>query len=200
MNRDNIFVGLVGVSGVGKSTIAAALRDYCEFTLLQSYTTRAPRGSELPGELQFVTDREYDDLDEEGYFLEKASHGTARYALACPEGPGPYVSPINGDGIRHLRKHEGEHGLHVVPVGIIPPDMTTLMARNQATPDFSERAARDHHHGVRLPPDLINARYEMILTNRSPFECAHLIHTLVMGLCSPLQGYTVETLTTGEPS
>ena len=179
MNRHNIFVGLVGVSGVGKSTIAKHLEEHQGFSRLPSYTTRPPRAGDLDGELQFVNDQRYDQLDKAGEFLEQAAHGEYRYALRKPGGPGPHVSPINGDGIRYLRKHQDEHGLHIVPVGIIPPDMTTLLARNQGMSGFEARAARDHFHGVRLPPDLINTRYDMILVNHRVEHTAMQIGLLV---------------------
>ena len=180
MDRTNIFVGLVGISGVGKSAIAAELAKYHGFALLPSYTTRQRRPGDNDEELRFITDDDFIRRAHRGDFLETARHGEHWYALAKTERPGPYVSPINADGIQYLFKHEEKHGLKVVPVGIVPPDMTTLMARNQATPGFSERAARDHHHGTTYPPRLhCSRRYEMMLINRKVKYVARLIDRLV---------------------
>lgn len=174
MDREKIFVGLVGVSGVGKSTIAAALAQEHHFTLLPSFTTRHPREGDAPGELRYVTDQQYDELDATGCFLEKAGHGDARYALSKPEGPGPYVSPINGDGIAYLIENADRHGLYIMPVGLIPPDRDTWNGRNRhlGLKAWWKRRERDEHFGIRVPPPLKLGTYELTLKNRSvPWTC-----------------------------
>ena len=176
----NTFVGLVGISGVGKSTIAAALDKYHWFDWLPSYTTRAPRETDLPGEYMYVKEASFWDRERCGDFLEIARHGEHLYALAKPRTRGPFVSPINGEGIKYLTDHFPEHGMRIMPVGIIPPDMSTLMARNQATPGFAARAGRDHFHGTVRPPELPgNLRYEMTLVNHTVEGCARIIAQLV---------------------
>ena len=180
MDRTNIFVGLVGISGVGKSTIAERLVEEHDFVWLTSYTTRQPRASDRDGELRYIDEDDFLQRAHRGDFLETARHGEHWYALAKTVRPGPYVSPINADGIAYLNKTKYQHGLTIVPVGIIPPDTTTLMARNQATPGFDVRAARDHFHGTTYPPVLHrNQRYEMVLVNREVGHVAWLIKELV---------------------
>ena len=75
-------------SGSGKSTLVSRLRSLVEgldFSI--SYTTRAPRGSEMPGrEYHFTTREEFESMVEAGEFLEWAEvfgnyYGTAMSGL-----------------------------------------------------------------------------------------------------------------------
>ena len=65
---------LSGPSGVGKSTVAAALRrDHPEIWISVSVTTRRPRPGEVNGrEYRFVDEREFDRLVAAGELLEWA--------------------------------------------------------------------------------------------------------------------------------
>jgi guanylate kinase len=58
----SIIVTLSGASGVGKSTIARELLRKKDFTLVPSNTTRKPRESDLPGEYNYLTESQFDDI------------------------------------------------------------------------------------------------------------------------------------------
>ena len=177
IRREDVFVGLVGVSGVGKSTIAACLAEDYDFSLLPSYTTRDPREGDAPGELRHVTDSVFHDFHKRGRFLETAFHGGRRYALAKPDGPGPYVSPVNAEGIAYLIEHAMESGLYIMPIGLLPPCRETWNARNShlGREAWLKRAARDEHFGIRVPPPLTLGIYEATLVNRLVRHTAYII-------------------------
>ena len=177
MDTKKVLVGLVGISGVGKSSIAATLRDRYGFTWLSSYTTRPRRGDDFPGEYTYVTDDEYDSLERVDRFLETARHGSHRYAVARPDRKGPYVTPINAHGLRFLDGNRDEHGLSLVAVGIIPPDEATIEARNShlGTKQWAQRKARDHHFGYDEPPPLLGVSYSIIVPNTTVVDVARCI-------------------------
>lgn len=79
-----MIVTLTGASGVGKTSIVRELlKDLCHIggKVMISYTTRAPRESDLPGEYCYVSDAEFNVIRAEGRFLwtvevHGARHGT----------------------------------------------------------------------------------------------------------------------------
>lgn len=78
---------LSGPSGVGKSTVVAALRrGYPEIWLSVSVTTRAPRPGEVDGrEYHFVTDSEFDRMAANNELLEWATF--AGHTYGTPKQP-----------------------------------------------------------------------------------------------------------------
>lgn len=87
MTRPTLLV-VSGPSGAGKSTLCDRLREeFPGFQLSVSYTTRAPRGSEVDGEhYHFVSRERFEKMIEEGAFVEWASvhgnlYGTARHVI-----------------------------------------------------------------------------------------------------------------------
>lgn len=187
MKHEQTLVCLVGISGVGKSTVAAQLRDHFDYSLLASYTTRAPRDGDFPGELEYVSDGTYDFLDKHGYYLEKAVHGSARYALKRPEPDGKlFVTPINAHGVKYLADTQDEHRMRLVTVGILPPSIEALERRNAHLHPQSwvARRQRDHHFGYTSPPPLMDGReYDLALVN------GHLVNTVFI-----IANYVNETI------
>jgi guanylate kinase len=78
---------LTGASGAGKTTIAEQLiAELPNAHFLTSYTTRAARPSDLPGEYLYLSNDDFDRMDEQGDFLWTAQvadtrHGTAKQSL-----------------------------------------------------------------------------------------------------------------------
>ncbi len=80
---------LTGASGAGKTTIAERLiTELPNAHFLTSCTTRAARPSDLPGEYLYLSNDDFDRMDEQGDFLWTAQvadtrHGTAKQSLQC---------------------------------------------------------------------------------------------------------------------
>lgn len=78
-NKGSLLV-LSGPGGVGKSTVAKALRDVPGFWVSISATTRSPRFNEVEGrDYFFYSNEEFDQGIEEGLFLEWAEFAGNRY-------------------------------------------------------------------------------------------------------------------------
>lgn len=78
---------IIGPSGVGKSVILQRLRErHPEFHFPRSATTRPRRPKEGNDLYQFLNDKQFDDILQEGKFLEWAKiHNGARYGTLVDE-------------------------------------------------------------------------------------------------------------------
>lgn len=126
-------VVISGPSGVGKSTMAATLREYEENVWVSvSATTRAPRAGETDGESYFFLSRDQFAVQAQaGEFLEYAEfagnmYGTPRVAVAERLAQGVnVVLEIDLAGARQVRAAMPE----AVLVFIAPPSWDELQAR-----------------------------------------------------------------------
>jgi guanylate kinase len=124
---------LSGPSGVGKSTVAAALRrDHPEIWISVSVTTRRPRPGEVNGrEYRFVDEREFDRLVATGELLEWAEfagnkYGTPREPVRRRTAAGlPTLLEIDLAGARQVRRSMPE----AVLVFLAPPSWEELVRR-----------------------------------------------------------------------
>jgi guanylate kinase len=124
---------LSGPSGVGKSTVAAALRrDHPEIWISVSATTRRPRPGEVNGrEYRFVDEREFDRLVAAGELLEWAEfagnkYGTPREPVRRRTAAGlPTLLEIDLAGARQVRRSMPE----AVLVFLAPPSWDELVRR-----------------------------------------------------------------------
>jgi len=120
-------------SGSGKSTLVNGARARVtglEFSI--SYTTRAPRGSEVNGrEYFFVTRDEFEDMARRDEFLEHANvfgnyYGTARRFLRKAQQAGEdLLLDIDVQGAAQIKSTIPD----AVSIFILPPDRKTLEAR-----------------------------------------------------------------------
>ena len=120
-------------SGSGKSTLVSQLRTLVtglEFSV--SYTTRAPRGSEVPGEAyHFTTREEFERMIAAGDFLEWAEvfgnyYGTAVSALEHAKAAGrDLLLDIDVQGALQVMKKKPE----AVSIFIMPPSPQVLEMR-----------------------------------------------------------------------
>lgn len=140
-------VVLSGPGGVGKSSVAKALRLRNEFWVSVSATTRAPRANEKNGvDYYFYTDEQFDEAIKEDKFLEWAAFAGARYGTpkkpvmdALSHGKNVLLE-IDIDGAKQVKAHEPKALL----VFLEPPTWEELVARleGRGTDSEERRAAR----------------------------------------------------------
>ena len=138
---------LSGPGGVGKSTVAKALRDVSGFWVSVSATTREPRFNEVEGfDYFYYSNEEFDKAIEEDQFLEWAEfagnrYGTPRAAVEESLSKGINVLlEIEIAGARQVREHSAE----AILVFLEPPSWEELVSRleGRGTDSPERRAAR----------------------------------------------------------
>jgi guanylate kinase len=138
---------LSGPGGVGKSTVAKALRDVPGFWVSVSATTRSPRFNEVDGkDYFFYSNEEFDKAIEDGLFLEWAEfagnrYGTPTAAVENARNNGLHVLlEIELAGAQIVRSKSPEAKL----IFLEPPSWEELVSRLEArgTDSPERRAAR----------------------------------------------------------
>ena len=138
---------LSGPGGVGKSTVAKALRDQPGFWVSVSATTRAPRFNEIHGvDYFYYSNEEFDQAIANDEFLEWAEfagnrYGTPRKAVEDALAAGTHVLlEIEIAGAQQVRAHSAEAML----VFLEPPSWEELVSRleGRGTDSPERRAAR----------------------------------------------------------
>lgn len=138
---------LSGPGGVGKSTVAKALRDKPGFWVSVSATTRAPRFNEVHGvDYFYYSNEEFDQAIANDEFLEWAEfagnrYGTPRKAVEEALATGTHVLlEIEIAGAQQVRAHSSE----AILVFLEPPSWEELVSRleGRGTDSPERRAAR----------------------------------------------------------
>ena len=138
---------LSGPGGVGKSTIAAYIREHGTFWVSVSSTTRQPRVNEKNGvEYYFLTEEEFDQEIARNHFLEWAHFAGARYGT--PREPVEHelsagknvLLEIDIEGAKQVKVHAPE----AILVFLEPPSWEELVSRleRRATDSPQRRAER----------------------------------------------------------
>ena len=125
-----------GPSGVGKSTIVAALGKSVDgLGYSVSYTSRSPRGAEVDGtDYHFVDKKTFDSLIEAGAFVEWAQvyndyYGTSFAAINEQIASGVDVLlDLDTQGARNIK----DHFENSVLIYILPPSLDVLEGRLKA--------------------------------------------------------------------
>jgi guanylate kinase len=132
-NRRGLLVVISGPSGVGKTTIAHAVRDRVDAMFSISATTRPQTAQDRDGvDYTFVTDRRFREMIDEGALLEHAQvFGRHWYGTPCEpversldEGR-IVILEIDVQGAIQVRANAA--GAHLI--FILPPDEETLLQR-----------------------------------------------------------------------
>jgi guanylate kinase len=173
---------LSGPSGVGKSTVAAALRrDHPEIWISVSVTTRRPRPREVNGrEYHFVDEREFGRLVAAGELLEWAEfaghkYGTPREPVRRRIVAGlPTLLEIDLAGARQVRKSMDD----AVLVFLAPPSWDELVrrltGRGTESPEVIERRL-----AVAKEELAAQGEFDVTLVNTSVEEVCRQMVTLI---------------------
>lgn len=138
---------LSGPGGVGKSTVAKALREIPGFWVSVSATTREPRFNEVNGvDYFYFSNQEFDEAIEADQFLEWAEfagnrYGTPRVAVEEALAKGVNVLlEIEISGAKQVRAHSAE----AILIFLEPPSWEELVSRleGRGTDSPERRAAR----------------------------------------------------------
>lgn len=131
--RQGIVFILSAPSGTGKTTVISGLLErFPEISLSVSYTTRAPRGGEVPGrDYHFTSRRKFLAMKARGEFAESASvhdffYGTPRRTLERSIATGSdFFLDIDVQGARQIKRKYPK----AVSIFLLPPSWNELKRR-----------------------------------------------------------------------
>lgn len=132
MSKGNIFV-VTAPSGAGKTSLVRALLEADKAVRLSiSYTTRAPRASEVDGkDYHFVNETTFMEMLERGDFLESALVYGNRYGTSQP-----WIESVTGGGADILLEIDWQGAAQVrrifpeaIGIFILPPSLEVLTQR-----------------------------------------------------------------------
>lgn len=96
---------LIGDSASGKSSIERNLVNNYGYTKLVTYTTRQPRTGEVNGvDYHFISEEEFEELDNKGFFAEKAVYNNWHYGTAKEDCTNDKIAVLTPHGFRQIKK------------------------------------------------------------------------------------------------
>ena len=96
---------LIGCSGSGKSSIEKTLVNDYGYTKLVTYTTREPRVGEVNGvDYHFVSEEKFNELANNGFFVEKAVYNGWHYGTAKEDCTNDKIAVLTPHGFRQIKK------------------------------------------------------------------------------------------------
>ncbi len=142
-DRRGLLIVVSGPSGVGKSTVIAALSDRRPMAFSVSATTRSPRPTEVDGQHYHFVDRaRFEDMIAAGDLLEWAEYagnlyGTPKAPVVANLDAGRDVLlDIENEGARQVKENLPE----AILLFILPPSRDELERRLRSRADTSEEA------------------------------------------------------------
>ncbi|MGB8733431.1 MAG: guanylate kinase [Candidatus Sulfotelmatobacter sp.] len=171
-------------SGSGKSTLVnELLKKVSDLEFSISYTTRAPRGSEVNGrQYYFVSRAEFEKMIEEDAFLEYAEvfgnyYGTARRFLHEAEQHGrDLLLDIDVQGAKQIQDKLPD----ATSIFILPPDRKTLEERLRKRSEDTDEVIQ--HRLDKATSEIENyPRYNYILINDQLEDSIKLLRAVVRG-------------------
>ncbi|MBR2744251.1 MAG: AAA family ATPase [Clostridia bacterium] len=181
-----MLVILSGVSGSGKDTIKRALIERLDnVESLPSYTSRAPREGEVPGEIyNFVSKEQFEEMISNNEFYEYNVHhenyyGTSRVLMNEKIKAGKViVKDIDVNGTENLVKLLGNDTRVVTIFLKVPKDVLEkrLLARMGDNPDYKEITLRLNRY------DYENSRidmYDYVIKNNNLEKTINVITEII---------------------
>lgn len=134
---------LAGKSGAGKTTVAKLLEEEHGFKRVVTCTTRPPREGEVNGvDYHFLTQEQFDEMEEKGMFAESAHTGMYSYgSLKESYLEDDSVIVLDPDGVKHIQEGKDKEGYHVLTV-YLGGDSGLLERRLIKRGDDPEKAAK----------------------------------------------------------
>ena len=187
MSNTKIVV-LSGPSGVGKSTVAAALiRNYADYELSVSVTTRDPRAGEAEGvNYYFRTQAQFDEMVAQGLFVEHAgryknSYGTLFSEMDRIAAHGNHaVLDIEYDGAAAIKRAYGDRA---VLIFLLPPAMADLHSRLQGRGSETEESFRARFDAAQHEINVYSGQYDYRVVNADVDKCARQINEIIRQCC-----------------
>ena len=98
---------IIGESASGKSTVADFLEKQYQYKKIITYTTRPKREYEKDGvDYHFLTDNQFDELNERGFFAETAIYNNWKYASAKKDYlQNNSIAVLTPKGLRQIRQN-----------------------------------------------------------------------------------------------
>jgi guanylate kinase len=187
---------LAGPSGVGKSTVVAALRpELPRLYFSVSATTRAPRPGEVDGrDYRFVSDAEFDRMIADGELLEWAEIHGGLHRSGTPAEPvkrhlaagDPVLIEVDLAGARAIKDREPD----ALMVFLMPPSWEDLAVRlaSRATesPEVMERRLATAREELAA-----SSEFDEVVVNDDLKKVVRQLVSLLVG--APNGGAAVET-------
>ena len=98
---------LVGESASGKSSVERMLAEKYGYEPIVSYTTRPPREGEVGGvDYHFISDEEFNERKENGFFAETATYNNWQYGTAKEDYAPNKIAVLTPSGMRKITKNK----------------------------------------------------------------------------------------------
>ena len=164
VNDEHVLLCLIGRSASGKDTLANKLCEKAGLKQIISYTTRERRENEGDTHI-FITNEQYDALEQSGQIAAFTKIGQYRYCCTIDQLYSNDVYVIDYDGINHLRKMNLPN-LHLVTVFInVPDDIREERALNKRKDDRAQWRTRNLAERDQFRNMLRNADFDYAVSN-----------------------------------
>lgn len=166
VNDEHVLLCLIGRSASGKDTLANKLCEKAGLKQIISYTTRERRENEGDTHI-FITNEQYDALEQSGQIAAFTKIGQYRYCCTIDQLYSNDVYVIDYDGINHLRKMNLPN-LRLVTVFInVPDDIREERALKMRKDDRAKWRARNLAERDQFRNMLRNADFDYAISNIS---------------------------------